>query len=315
MQYIKNSIWDLEIDGFMPLETRFRNLYDSGIETIYIFPYGEKGMFIYNYLEKRFSFKKIIAVDEKLEKYNRNIMNLRDLKAELETMDISKTKVLLASDNPEIYAELRLEISDFVPLEILMDIYWRNPLEYSDDPRVASLAQAARQIYRNSVSGDVAEVGVYQGEFAKYINMLFPRRKLFLFDTFSGFEESMPVIEDEKSQTDRWINLLKDTSVDIVLSKLPYKEQAVVRKGKFPETTKGINETFAFVNLDTDLYESIYSGLNYFWKRLNAGGYIFIHDFEQWIGVTKAVTQFCKENHIGYMILPDCVTACLAKPL
>lgn len=315
MQYKKNSIWDVEIDAFMSLENRFRNLYDSGIEKIYIFPYGEKGMFIHNYLEKRFSFKKIIAVDEKLGKYNKNIMNLKDLKAELENEDISKTKVILASDNPEIFMELRLVISDFIPLEILKDIYWRNPLECNDDRRVASLAQAARQIYRNSVSGNVAEVGVYQGEFAKYINMLFPKRKLFLFDTFSGFEESMVVNEDDKSQTDSWIDLLKDTSVDVVLSKLPYKKQAVVCKGKFPETTKGINETFAFVNLDTDLYESIYSGLNYFWKRLNAGGYIFIHDFEQWVGVTKAVTQFCKENHIGYMILPDCVTACLAKPL
>ena len=36
MQYKKNSIWDVEIDAFMSLENRFRNLYDSGIEKIYI---------------------------------------------------------------------------------------------------------------------------------------------------------------------------------------------------------------------------------------------------------------------------------------
>lgn len=315
MDYKRNSIWDVEIDTFMPLETRFRSLYDSGIEYVYIYPYGEKGMFIQDYLEKRFSFKKVVCVDEHLKKYNRNIINLEELKNKLENNDITKTKVILASDNPEIFMELRLQISDFVPIEIIMDIYWRNPLEYDKDRRVASLAQAARQIYRNNVSGNIAEVGVYHGEFAKYINILFPRKKLFLFDTFSGFEESMVVNEDDKSQTDRWINLLKDTSVDMVLSKLPYKEQAVICKGLFPDTTKGINETFAFVNLDTDLYESIYFGLKYFWKRLNAGGYIFVHDFEQWVGVTKAVTQFCKENNIGYVILPDCVTACIAKPL
>ncbi len=315
MDYKRNTIWNIDIDTFIPLETRFRNLYDMGIKYIYIYPYGEKGMYIHDYLEKRFSFEKVIGVDQKLNKYNKNIINLEKLKIELENIDISKTKVILASDKPEIFMELRLEISDFVPLEVLTDIYWRNPLEYSEDRRIASLAQVARQIYRNNVLGSVAEVGVYQGDFAKYINMLFPRRTLFLFDTFSGFYKNMVGKEDEKIQTDSWIDSLNDTSVNTVLAKLPYKEQAVICKGLFPETTEGIDEKFAFVNLDTDLYESIYFGLNYFWKRLNAGGYIFIHDFENWIGVTKAVIQFCKENRVGYIVLPDCLTACIAKPL
>ncbi len=315
MDYKRNSIWDVEIDTFMPLETRFRNLHDSGVEYVYIYPYGERGMYIQDYIEKRFSFKKVICVDEKLNKYNKNILTLEELKYELKNIDINKAKVILSSDNPEIFMELRLYIGDFLPVEMIMDVYWRNPLELDKDRRIASLAQAARQIYRNNVAGSIAEVGVYQGEFAKYLNMLFPRKKLFLFDTFSGFKESMVVNEDDKKQTDRWIDLLKDTSVDMVLSKLPYKEQAVIYKGVFPDTVKGIDETFSFVNLDIDLYEATYSGLNYFWNRLNAGGYIFVHDFEQWVGVTKAVTQFCKENNIGYVILPDCITACLAKPL
>lgn len=315
MDYKRNSIWDVEIDTFMSLDTRFRRLHDNGVEYVYIYPYGERGMYIQNYLEKRFSFKKVVCVDEKLNKYNKNILTLEELKNELENIDITKAKVILSSDNPEIFIELRLCISDFLPVEMIMDVYWRNPLELDKDRRIASLAQVARQIYRNNVAGSVAEVGVYQGEFARYLNMLFPRKKLFLFDTFSGFEESMVVNEDDKNQTDRWIDLLKDTSMDLVLSKLPYKEQTVICKGVFPDTAKGINETFSFVNLDIDLYDATYRGLNYFWNRLNAGGYIFVHDFEQWVGVTKAVTQFCKENNIGYVILPDCITACLAKPL
>ena len=34
---------------------------------------------------------------------------------------------------------------------------------------------------------DVAEAGVFQGEFAKWINQFFPNRVLHLFDTFQGF--------------------------------------------------------------------------------------------------------------------------------
>lgn len=35
----------------------------------------------------------------------------------------------------------------------------------------------------------VAEGGVFQGDFAKVINQCFPKHKLYLFDTFEGFDE------------------------------------------------------------------------------------------------------------------------------
>lgn len=41
----------------------------------------------------------------------------------------------------------------------------------------------------NSLEGDVAELGVFKGDFAKHINRKFPDRKLYPFDTFEGFDE------------------------------------------------------------------------------------------------------------------------------
>jgi hypothetical protein len=59
-----------------------------------------------------------------------------------------------------------------------------------DYVRYSSLELVAREIYENKISGNVAELGVYQGGFAQYINQIFPDRKLYLFDTFEGFNES-----------------------------------------------------------------------------------------------------------------------------
>ena len=44
--------------------------------------------------------------------------------------------------------------------------------------------------------GECAEAGVFEGDFAKWINQYFPDRKLYLFDTFEGFD--MRDIEKEK---------------------------------------------------------------------------------------------------------------------
>lgn len=67
----------------------------------------------------------------------------------------------------------------------------------------------------------------------------------------------------------------KNTAVDVVLDKIGHHVDTVVRKGYFPETAKGLEEErFAFVSLDTDLYQPILAGLEFFWPRLNPGGMI-----------------------------------------
>lgn len=55
-------------------------------------------------------------------------------------------------------------------------------------PRKKFCKDFASIIYSNNISGCVAEVGVFQGEFASVINKNFPDRKLYLFDTFEGFD-------------------------------------------------------------------------------------------------------------------------------
>lgn len=46
---------------------------------------------------------------------------------------------------------------------------------------------AVKEIRKRNIPGDVAEVGVFQGEFAQFVNAAFPDRTCYLCDTFEGF--------------------------------------------------------------------------------------------------------------------------------
>jgi len=176
--------------------------------------------------------------------------------------------------------------------------------------RCSSLELVAQEINKNITrwggSGDVAELGVWRGNFAQYINLLFPNRKLYLFDTFEGFDKRNFDKEENFSMANADFS---NTSVSIVLKKMKYPENCIVRKGFFPQTAIGLeNNEYIFVSIDVDLYEPAYDGLKYFYPRLLKGGYIFLHDYNNvslCSGVKKAVEQYSMENNITYFPLSD----------
>lgn len=58
-----------------------------------------------------------------------------------------------------------------------------------DDARMGMLERCAREISYHKVKGNCAEAGVYRRDFSRHINLWFPYRKLYLIDTFEGFEK------------------------------------------------------------------------------------------------------------------------------
>lgn len=183
---------------------------------------------------------------------------------------------------------------------------------YFDYIRSGTLELISHEIHKNNVPGAVAELGVYKGKFARYINKHFKDKSLYLFDTFEGFHAKDVSIEVSGQFSDGEQDF-KNTSVESVLSIMPYREKCVVKKGYFPESAEGLEERFCFVSLDTDLYEPIYNGLVYFYHRLNRGGYIMIHDFNNdlYPGTRAAVEKFCQENNIGFVPIPDSAGSCI----
>ncbi|MFB0872537.1 MULTISPECIES: TylF/MycF/NovP-related O-methyltransferase [unclassified Sphingobium] len=176
-----------------------------------------------------------------------------------------------------------------------------------DQVRNIAFHLAARQIRDRGVPGAVAELGVYKGDQARLINRLFADRPLYLFDTFSGFSDRDLGAESEGNFSSAIVGDFVDTSIELVESKLPYRDQARFFPGFFPETAEGIEETFAFVSLDVDLYDPTRAGLDWFYERLSPGGYIFVHDYNnrRYMGVRKAVDEFVQASGACFVPLPD----------
>lgn len=182
--------------------------------------------------------------------------------------------------------------------------------------RVGTLRAIADEIDYKKLSGSVAELGVAQGEFAKYINVSFKDKKFYLFDTFEGFDKRDVDVESCQNFSDSTQGEFKDTSVELVLSKMKHKDNITVKKGYFPESAEGIDETFCFVSIDTDLYKPIYDGLNFFYPKLVKGGYILIHDYNstRFFGAKTAVRQFADENNVNIIPMMDlCGSAIIVK--
>jgi len=174
------------------------------------------------------------------------------------------------------------------------------------DIRLSTIRLLADEINSNNVKGSIAELGVYKGYIARELNTLFQNRKLYLFDTFEGFDNRDLDIEMTLTKGSLKFGRFNDTSLDNVKSILPHIQNVEFRKGYFPDTTKDLDEKFAFVSLDADLYLPTYNGLKYFYPRLSKGGYILLHDYNsmQFPNVKKAVQDFRKENEIK--IIPLC---------
>ncbi|MFH1171020.1 MAG: TylF/MycF/NovP-related O-methyltransferase [bacterium] len=174
-------------------------------------------------------------------------------------------------------------------------------LKSGDPIRYAFIACALARIVQENIDGAIAEVGVYQGETSRFIQQCIGARVLFLFDTFEGF----PSGDLEISRDERF----RKTNLDIVKTNLVDTTTAHLRKGYFPETTKGLEEKqFAFVLLDLDLYKPTLEGLKFFYPRVSPGGYIMLHDFnspESGYAIQRAVKEFMQERQESIIDIPD----------
>lgn len=182
--------------------------------------------------------------------------------------------------------------------------------KYVEQPIIARnqfLKNFSELIYNHGIEGCCAEVGVFQGDFAREINKVFYDRKLFLFDTFEGFTKED--IEIERTNNYSAVNAggYNMTSEELVLKKMIYKENCIIKKGFFPTTAEGMNEKFCFVNLDLDLYQPTLKGLHFFFNNnlIVDGGIVIVHDYfsSEFKGIKAAVDEFLLENK-GFRIMP-----------
>lgn len=222
---------------------------------------------------------------------------------EIRKLDIEQ--IIIAVNDPIHCQSIRKEIEMLgIDKKLISNAF--TDKEYFDlllDQRIGFIRGFSQWIHINEISGDVAECGVFRGDSAKYLNMYFPDRKLYLCDTFEGFAQEDLQDEIEHSSEDFAVGRFSDraffggTTVDLVMSKMPNPNNVFIKKGYFPNTMIDIDSSFAFVNLDMDLYIPMLEGLKYFWGKMSEGGCILLHDYfsAEFKRVKQAVSDFEKQ--------------------
>jgi len=187
-------------------------------------------------------------------------------------------------------------------LEFMLD-----RLTAQDFVRYATTELLTRELTEREVPGAVAEVGVCRGEFASVLNRHFPDRPLYLFDTFAGFDAQD--VEHEVALGLPGVPYsLPDTSVELVLRRLPHPERAVVCPGWFPESARGHEEErFCFVSVDVGLHAPTLAALAWFHPRLAPGAYLVVADYNNshTPGVKRAVREFVEATGCALAVIPD----------
>jgi O-methyltransferase len=188
---------------------------------------------------------------------------------------------------------------------------WKITPDYVRD---ATLELLCGEIADRGVPGALAELGVFRGDFAVLMSTYLPDRRLHLFDTFEGFDGSD--VELDRGLVEDFIDF-SATHPAVVAGRFPRGELVTLHVGRFPDTTDGVEDAFALVSIDADLYAPVISGLRWFYPRLSAGGAILVHDFNNaaFAGAKKAVREFQRESGATIVPLADWGgTAVVVKP-
>jgi O-methyltransferase len=173
-----------------------------------------------------------------------------------------------------------------------------------DLPRLYMLLLNISRVLKDNIPGDLAEIGVYKGNTARILAEAARAggRRLYLFDTFGGFDAADFNASEPASAS------FRDTSLAAVKEFVGTSSVEFI-VGRFPDSLSGIAmpDRFAIVHLDCDLYKPTAAALDYFYPRLSAGGLLILHDYSSghWSGCAQAIDEFLKDKPDRPVLMPD----------
>lgn len=179
--------------------------------------------------------------------------------------------------------------------------------------KLAAIRKLSWRFNELEMDGAIADIGCGRCEIARHINAANPERKLYLFDTFTGYDERDISKEREGHYSNCQVGegALGEQELgkldEFILHSMPYKEKVKIKKGWFPETLADIkNEKYVFVNVESGLYAPTYHAIKYYIPRLVRGGVIMISHYEDpnQTGVSAAIRDIEKEWPL--LITPLC---------
>lgn len=170
------------------------------------------------------------------------------------------------------------------------------------DELLIILKELDRALSQN-VSGDVVELGCYEGTSALFLQQLLTLRssdkKLYLYDSFEGLPDKTTPDHSAAGQAFRRGELKASRArllKNFVKADLPMPE--VVRAWFYELDPKDLPDKIALAFLDGDFYESIMDSLKLVWPKMTAGSVILVDDYQNVAlpGAAKAVDEWLA-NH------------------
>lgn len=173
-----------------------------------------------------------------------------------------------------------------------------------DIARLYALILNVKQVVEEGVAGDMAELGVFRGNSAVVLAHYARTnaRRLYLFDTFDGFDARDLTGVDQRRRED-----FSKTSLEIV-KHLVGEDEVVYVQGRFPQSMPpNVAEWFSVVHLDCDLYAPMRAGLEHFYPRLSPGGLLLLHDYSSgyFPGAKQAIDEYIATIPENLVLLPD----------
>ena len=179
-------------------------------------------------------------------------------------------------------------------------------------PKTAAIRKIAWRLDWLGVEGAAADLGAWKGDISWQMNALMPERKLYIFDTFTGYDERDIATEQREYYSEsraHEYSMSRPGAVDpeeYIMNRMPYKNQVIIKKGWFPETAFDLeDEKYALVHIDAGLYEPTFKGIQYFYPRMSKGGVIIVTGYEdgQKMSVRAAIEDL-EAKYGAFLITP-----------
>tara|TARA_B100001057_G_scaffold437890_1_gene470000 strand:+ start:498 stop:1277 length:780 start_codon:yes stop_codon:yes gene_type:complete len=176
-----------------------------------------------------------------------------------------------------------------------------------------SINQSLKYIYHQKIEGDIVECGVYNGNTLSYIGKISEdlklNKKIWGYDTFSGFVDETYTSKDTDFKTGKEVNIdnvdvsfnLKEVKKNIIKNDSKNFDKYIFIEGDVIKTLdkeENLPQKISFLRLDTDLYKTTKKQLDILYSRLSKGGILHIDDYGLCPGVRSAIDEFFFDKHI-----------------
>lgn len=194
---------------------------------------------------------------------------------------------------------------------------WREDQAFLDDYKRLSpgnpYSQDRKWVLRefarltDSLPGDLAECGCFEGASAFFISQASSHGELFLFDSFKGLSRATELDKASGGDVRAWTSGDMRSHQTTLDRNLAGFERIQILPGWIPERFGEVaSRTFRLVHIDVDLYEPTRDSLAFFYPRLVEGGVIVMDDygFRTCPGAKRAADEFAAKQDVPILHLP-----------